>query len=195
MRLNPSLTFTLADHIDFAIKRIKEGNNFDYGIAFEMEYLHPDEMYVAKNAVRYLQKKFDVVFPKGETAVIAMHILEAESLKERPEKVELSDDQFYEELLSLIKETFEIDVSLEDFSYYRFVTHIQYLLNRKSKNQEITTDNVEMFNVIKKEYQDTYLFALKIKQLIHSYFGFEIGDEELMYLMLHINRFKVKQIK
>ena len=189
--LNQNLTFSLADHLDFAIKRIREGKSFDYGITFEMGYLHPKEMEVANTAVKYLQKIFDVKLPKSEGSAIAMHILEAENHKEKPVTSQ-DTDHFFEKISNVIEKEMGIIVDNNDFNYFRFITHIQYLLERKNQNIEIESKNNQLFEITKQQYSDSYQVALKIKDCISEAYGYAIGNEEILYLMLHINRLKAK---
>ena len=51
-----------------------------------------------------------------------------------------------------------------------------------SKN--ISSENEKMFELLKVQYPKTYDCAIAIKNILNV----EFNDEELLYLMLHINR-------
>ena len=46
-----------------------------------------------------------------------------------------------------------------------------------------------MFEKMKGEYVDVYQCVLKIKEYFEKVLNWQLNDEELLYLMLHINRF------
>lgn len=74
------------------------------------------------------------------------------------------------------------------FNYSRFASHMQYLFRRKSEYTEISSTNKKLFELLKNEYPMTYQCVLGIKELIFNKFNWNIGDEELLYLILHVNR-------
>ena len=65
---------------------------------------------------------------------------------------------------------------------------MQYLFRRKSSYTEISSTNKKLFELLKNEYPMTYQCVLGIKELIFNKFNWNIGDEELLYLILHVNR-------
>lgn len=66
------------------------------------------------------------------------------------------------------------------------VLHI--IFRRKSEYTEISSTNKKLFELLKNEYPMTYQCVLGIKELIFNKFNWNIGDEELLYLILHVNR-------
>lgn len=65
---------------------------------------------------------------------------------------------------------------------------MQYLLKRKEKDISIISENEKMFEMMKTEYQETYDCVLEIKRYIEEKLGWNPSNEELLYLMLHVNR-------
>ena len=192
IKLNPNLVFTLADHINFATKRIKEGLSIDYGITYEMNYLHPEEFHISKEAVKLIKKMTGVTFPKEETAIIAMHILEAEHFKEQEQKsVRIS--QIIDDLADIIRKKMNVVIDEDDFNYFRFATHVQYLISRQHEKMEISSDNKALFESMKSSYPDVYECVLQIEAYFKENQNWTISDEEKMYLIIHINRICSKE--
>ena len=46
-----------------------------------------------------------------------------------------------------------------------------------------------MFSQMKKEFFEVYQCVLKIKEYFVKTLNWQLNDEELLYLMLHVNRF------
>ncbi len=190
LKLNPNLVFSLADHINFSIERIKQGITFDHGLTYEMNYLHPVEFEIAKEAVNMIQKKYEIVFSKEEAAIIALHILESES---HYKKETINTSQVVDDLAEIVRKEMDIVIDADDFNYYRFATHIQYLMNRQKENQSIKSENKEMFNMIRNSYPKVYDCVLKMKKYFNEQLNWDVSEEEQLYLMIHINRICSKE--
>lgn len=66
-----------------------------------------------------------------------------------------------------------------------FATFLHFARNTTT---EISSTNKKLFELLKNEYPMTYQCVLGIKELIFNKFNWNIGDEELLYLILHVNR-------
>lgn len=75
--LSPNLPITLADHIQFAIKRAREHMVVSLPLERDLEQLHPIEYRLGELAVRGIKKTFAVRMPQSEAAGIAMSIINA----------------------------------------------------------------------------------------------------------------------
>ncbi len=183
-KLNPNLSFTLADHINFTIKRLKEGIEMNYGLDYEIKFLHPKEFDIAQKAKEYIEKKLNVKLPKSEIPILALHILDAE--KHKPaNKV---NTVVIEDITKIVQEKMDINFDRNNFNYYRFATHIQYLLSRMDKKHPISSDNEKMFESIKNRYPRAYECVVAIDDYFQKKLNYEISEEEQLYLMIHINR-------
>lgn len=187
-KLNPNLFFTLADHINFAIKRARKGIEFHFGITYEMRYLHADEMKIGEEVVALINKTYGVEIASDEAAVIAMHILEAKSITKKVTSKNSALDHIILGLCEIMNRTLKITIEKDSFNFCRFVTHIQYLLQRRDEKKEITSANSKLCNAMKKEFPETYRCVMDIKIYFKEELKWDVSEEELLYLMLHINR-------
>jgi len=62
-QLNPNLVFSLADHINFAIKRQKEYGNVKLLFSYDIEQLYPKETKLGQYAVKLIKKNFSSICP------------------------------------------------------------------------------------------------------------------------------------
>ena len=97
-------------------------------------------------------------------------------------------EQFIEDITFIVKYTLHIDIDRNDFTYSRFVTHLKYLLKRVSQIDKAKSENVKMYEKVKAEYPYLQTATEKIKDYMTLCLGIEPGEEELLYLMLHLNR-------
>lgn len=186
-KLNPSTIFTLADHINYSIKRIKQGIPLKYAFAYEVGYQYPEEMRLSRQAVKQIEKQYEVMFSKSETAMIAMHLVEAENY-EFSSKVIYNNDLIISQVMEIVKKQLHISIQEDDFNYVRFVTHLNHLISRIEEGQQIISDDNRLFLELVKEYPDIYTCVLDIKNYLKTELKYKISEEEMLYLMLHINR-------
>lgn len=191
--LNVNLTFTLADHIQFSLQRIEQGVHFTPGFEYELQYQYPAEYDIGVLAVRLINRKMNVNLPKEEAAIIAMHIIENEvkskdtiNNKSTEIKVVLGN------IVKIVEKQLKISINEESFNYYRFITHMKHLLNRVYEGQ-INTENEKLFDEIKVLYPEMFLCAQNIGDYIEEVYSRKITNEEILYIVLHLNRLHVEE--
>lgn len=187
--LSPNLPITLADHIQFAIKRAREHLMVPMPLAFDVEQSHPVEYRLARLALRGIKKTFGVRMPPSEAAGLALSIVNAAV---GPSAASAETGARAEEMLAKITKTVErvlgMQVDTSSFAYARFATHIRYLLDRVAKGEPIDSDNAGLYEVMVEQYPQAVACANKINQEIGEAYGSSLTHEELVYLILHINR-------
>ena len=167
--LKENAIYTLADHLNFAVIRLNKGMIFNTPISNELRDLYPVEVKVAK------------------MYAIAMNIINSEEILSSTSDVSVKSE-FILEIVHLIEAQMHISIDKNSFNYSRFASHMQYLFRRKSEYTEISSTNKKLFELLKNEYPKTYQCVLGIKEMIFNKFNWNIGDEELLYLILHVNR-------
>lgn len=186
--LSDSFVFTLADHLHFTIQRCQEGMIIENPLSYELQYLYEKEMELAKWSRRLIYRRLFVRLPVEEEANIAMHFINAQATaKKKDEESDLT--RIIDDITSIIEQELNLLIDRDDFNYSRFIMHLQYLLKRKDEKIIIQTSNLKMFQQMKKEFQDVYHCVLKIKDYFEKTLNWQLNDEELLYLMLHVNRF------
>ena len=128
-----------------------------------------------------------IQLPKEEIIGIALHLINAKAIVNSYQKSEGNNDVI-ENITNIIERFFSITVERKSFNYSRFVSHIQYLLKRGSEGQYIMSDNQEMFKTLTDSFPKVYECAKQIDAYIFKQFNYTFNDEEILYLMLHINR-------
>lgn len=91
-------------------------------------------------------------------------------------------------MVKIVEQDYGIEINRQDFNYSRFVTHMHYLIKRAKSNEQLVTDNGGMYEHLVKEYPKNYETSKKVREYISTKIGLQLSDEEMLYLMLHINR-------
>ena len=72
--LNSNIHVALADHIGFAIDRIKMGLDISNPFIYEIQALYPNEYQVARKAQELIKDRLGIVISESEIGFIALHI-------------------------------------------------------------------------------------------------------------------------
>ena len=93
-----------------------------------------------------------------------------------------------EDILNIVKYYFIIDFDEESLAYFRFVTHIKFFAQRLLNKEVVEASNDELFEIMKEKIPEAHECTVKIKTYIEKYYDYVVNNDEMMYLMLHINR-------
>ena len=190
--LSSNLVFTLADHINFAIERNQRNMNLRNPFLYDIRYFYEKEMDIGNLAVKMIRRYLKVSLPEEEAGNIALHFINAEALSEKENEFNVSDTGV-EEVTYLIEKELNIRIKREDFNYSRFVSHLQYLMKRKDAVSSISSDNIKLYMEMKEEFPVIYQCVLKIRDYMAGKLDWELSEEELLYLILHVNRLYARE--
>lgn len=187
---NSNLVFVLADHIDFALKREKNGLAVNFPYSDELELEQPLLNKWAFWIVRNIDQNFQVKLPKGEITCIAMHLINSHGGQKKcgNESLMQKSERIHRAILKIIEDHFQTHLNRKDLNYYRFRDHIRYFVRRKEKNEEFTENTGDIFEAMRTAYPQTYECVLKIDEYLMKEYGSRCQPDELLYLMIHINR-------
>ena len=185
-----NLAFILADHINFSIKRVKVGMKVDFPYSYDIEIEFPEFNKYARWIINNINKKMNVFLDKGEITCVAMHLISAHEGTKNEGKESLSEksNRILNEVTQIIENHFEFKMDKSTLDYQRFRYHVQYFVKRKEAHEEIKEDNLEMFDRMKQTYPKTYECVCLIQNYIGKEFKEICSKDELLYLMIHINR-------
>ena len=157
----------------------------------EIRHLYDKEMLLGKWAVKHIDKKLSIKLPQSEEENLALHFIHVMQMnKQSQEKDDI--EHFVEDITEIIESEMNIIIDRNGFSYARFVTHLKYLLKRSNKLNESVSDNEKMYESVYNNYPNIQGVIKKIKEYIMIELDIEPSNEELLYLMIHINRLCAK---
>ena len=191
--LSPNLPITLADHIQFALKRARDHMVVAMPLWREAESAYPVEYRLGEMAVAGLQKTFGVRIQRQEAAGIALSIVNAAvSSSPRAARAERKEEQLFTRIARIIEQRMGVTIDETSFAYTRFESHIRYLLERLESGQPFKTENAELYPSLSSQYPKAASCAHEVADAIGEAYGTELSDEEVLYLILHITRVVAK---
>ncbi|MBT2658373.1 PRD domain-containing protein [Bacillus sp. ISL-18] len=186
-KLNDSIYIHLTDHIHFAIERIKSNLPIKNGLLWETKQLYKDEYEIGLEALNMICEQFGVILPEDEAGFLALHFVNAELGEEMP--VVQSMTKVMQEILTIVRYHFKIEFNENSLPFYRFITHLKFFAQRLVKgNHYNNTSDDDLYNVIKLKYPEAYKCSQKIKKFIENSYTYQLTDEEMIYLTIHIER-------
>lgn len=186
-RLNPNLPFTLADHLHFAGERLKNGINLTNPIAYDIRHLYPKEAALADQALQILQEQTGRALPQEEAVNVAMHLINAEAESGDLQSV-LMTMKILSDVEAIVERCLQIKLDKNSYHYSRFVMHLRYLINRLASDTQTEERGADMLRTLAREYPSIYLCAREVADYFDKTWHWRCNDEEVLYLMLHINR-------
>lgn len=185
--LNPNVVFALSDHIAFCIERMKKNIQIEYPLMYDLQQLHYKEVRIARDAVKLINYRLRTNIPASEAAGIAINIINNEMTPTKQQTV-IGADGIIEHITALIEDACSMVINRDSVNYARYATHMLYFLQRLADETYINSGNASLLVTLKEGYPNEYAAAVKIVRYLESKFSKNIEKEELVYLMLHINR-------
>lgn len=187
--LDDSIYLTLADHIAFAIDRLKNGIVVHNALLLETKLIYPDEFQAASSAVDYLNERFSMSLPEDEAAFIALHFVNAGSSGNMDETLETT--RMVREITTIIRNYFHLEFDRDSLAYRRLLVHLKFFAGRIIGTDGTDEfEDLQMLQLVKAQYQDSYRCVERISGYVARRYKREVSENERMYLTLHIQRLR-----
>ncbi|MBP2097233.1 PRD domain-containing protein [Enterococcus rivorum] len=187
-KLSPSILFSLADHIRFAIERSESNLENDNPLQWEIPHLYFSEYEVGKEALTIITNELQIQLPMMEASFIALHFVNAQvDGQTMGETIQIT--QLTKNIVKIIQSLFGITLDKTTLNYSRFTTHLRYFIARQeSADQLEVAMDTSLKEVIQERYMKSYACGLLIKEMLKREFHWIITEDELVYLVVHIER-------
>ena len=100
-------------------------------LQYDIEHLYEKEMELAEWAISLIDKKIRIKLPHAEAANIALHFAEAAEVASQMENKN-DIEWVIEDVTKIVEESLGLKLDRKEFNYSRFVTHVQYLIQREN---------------------------------------------------------------
>ncbi len=186
-KLNQNIYITLADHINFAIERQKNGIAIRNALLWEIKKLYNHEFLVGKEALNIISRRLGVSLPEDEAGFIALHFVNA--LMDDLSMEKTTDmTKMIQRIISIIKYHFNLELDEYSIHYERFITHLKFFAQRIFTGVKIEDQDSQFIEVLKLKYKKEYECTIKIRDYVKQEFDCDLTEDEMIYLTIHINR-------
>lgn len=188
LAINPSLFFTLADHLKFAVERKAHEVDIDAPFQWEIPHLYYQEYEIGKVALDLIKNELNLELPQTEASFIALHFVNAQtdnqSMNQTIRMTTLTKD-----IVKIIQGLFDVTLDKTTMTYSRFITHLRYFIARQesAEAKTVAMDN-GLKAIIRERYIKSYACGLMIKEMLEKDYSWQVSEDEIVYLVIHIER-------
>ena len=186
-KLNSQVFIILFDHLIFALERQHKNIILQNRLLWEVRQFYPAEFALGKRMIEYLNQRLQIKLPEEEASNIAFHLVNAQTENPNMEQT-IQAVKMLKDIFNIVQYSFANRIRTDSIHYTRFVTHMQFFLQRVLEHKMLSGDELDIFEQVAKGHPESYCCARKIGAYIQGVQKEEISREELLYLTIHIAR-------
>ncbi|MCR2824127.1 PRD domain-containing protein [Microbacterium sp. zg.Y909] len=184
--LGRRLTVAVIDHIQYVLERLAQGVRIPAASMPELRVLHPQESAAATRMASSISAALDTRLPDEEAVFLTMHLLNA--TRDEPNGTAALLFRRVQHVVATVEAGLGVDLNVESPDYARFILHVQFLLQRLVSRSMLRGSDTSFFEFAKHSYPRSYAIAERVKGYVREATGSELTDEELLYVIVHVER-------
>ncbi len=182
-RVDKSILFPMADHIEYAVKRVQNHEQISNPLTEDIRLLFHAEYKVAQHIQPILKERMGISIGEDEVGYIALHIHSA--IEDDCVSDAMQMARAVRECISLIEKETGTPISVLSLSYNRLMNHIRYMIARALRQEHL---KVNMNDYMGVKFPKAFQIAQTVCQQIEENMKCKINDIEVGYLAMHIER-------
>ncbi|MCL2898358.1 BglG family transcription antiterminator LicT [Brenneria tiliae] len=186
IELQDTLFLALSDHINFSVKRYKEGLKIHNQLLWEVKVFYPKEFSVGLRALDIIEEKLHIRLPDDEAGFIALHLVNAINNSDMQSTMESAT--LIKDILTIVKYDLRIKYDENSIDYQRFITHLKFFALRLLSRNAVSHADDSIYQGIKELMPIAYTCAMRVCQYVERHYQYQLTTDEIMFLTIHINR-------
>lgn len=186
-RASSTTVVGLADHISFALERLRQGIEIEYPLRAEVAHLYPAELATAGRVLELVNARLDVPLPPEEAVPIALHLVNAGfATGDLSQTYRMTG--VFAQLFDVLEQTYSRPFDRDTVNAARFITHLRYFFVRAHTGRQLDDGAGRLGTAIRGAYPEAYSTALKLQAVLELRLGQPLTEDEVTYLTLHVAR-------
>ena len=181
--IDRSILFPLADHIYYAVERIKKKEQISNPLTEDIRVLFHMEFKVAESIRPLLKKQFQIDIEDDEIGYVALHIHSAIEDEKVSQAMQMA--RSVRECISMVEEAIGKPIDIASLSYNRLMNHIRYMVARALSGEKL---KVNMNDYMEVKFPESFGMAQVICDRVGTSLGVKLEEVETGYLAMHIER-------
>lgn len=182
-QIDRGILFPMADHIAFAVRRIRNNEQISNPLTEDIRILFYKEYKVAECMKQLLADMLGVEIDEHEIGYIALHVHSA--IEEEKVSQAMQVARAVRECISLVEKQTGKKIDVMSLSYNRLMNHIRYMIARSLNGEKL---KVSMNDYMEIKFPEAYKMAIKVCDEIEKDLKLKLEDVEIGYLAIHIER-------
>ena len=163
--LNDYIYVTLTDHISYTLKLFDEGIERPNILIWEIKKFYPKEYNIGLKALEFIESELGKKINEEEAGNIALHLITAQ-INGKSDKTDIaySMTKKIQDILNIVKYTYDIELDEQSLNYERFITHLRFFFKRLNNKTQYRNENEDfLLPQVKEKYKDAYKCMLKYR--------------------------------
>ena len=178
-----SILSTMADHLDFAVRRIQNGEQISNPLTDDIRIMFYKEYKVAGCIRDLLKEKLGIRIDEHEIGYIALHVHAAIVDENVSQAMEIA--RTVRECICMVEEETGKSIDVMSLSYNRLMNHVRYMVARAIHGEKLKMSLNDYMSV---KFPGPYMTAEKICRKMEKSLKLPIPDIEIGYLAMHLER-------
>lgn len=189
-KIDRTILFPMADHIEFAVRRIKNNEQISNPLTEDIRVLFYKEYKIAQCMEQLLWDELRVRIDEHEVGYIALHIHSAIEDEKVSQAMRIASA--VRDCISLVEEQTGKKIDVMTLAYNRLMNHVRYMVARALNGEKL---KLNMNDYMEIKFPEAYKIAEKICEEIGHSIRRELDDIEIGYLAMHIERVTSDEIQ
>lgn len=182
-KIDWAILFPMADHIAFAVKRIRNGEQISNPLTGDIRALFHMEYKIAESVGPVLKEKLDAEIDEHEIGYIALHIHSA--IEDENVALSMQIARTVRECIQLVENETGMRIDVMSLSYNRLMNHVRYMVARAVKGEKL---KLNMNDYMSEKFPDAFRLASIVCGHLEKYLKRPMDEVETGYLAMHIQR-------
>ena len=183
--IDRSILFPLADHIYYAVERIKKKEQISNPLTEDIRLLFHMEYKVAACIIPILQKKYRISIGDDEVGYIALHVHSAIDNENVSDAIQIA--RAVRACVQIVEEAMDKKIDVLSLSYNRLMNHVRYMIVRAIKGEKLKM-SLNDYMSVKYPSEFNRVMEKTICDEIAKMVNCTFEDAEIGYLAMHICR-------
>lgn len=182
-KIDKRILFPLADHISFAVARMKNGEQISNPLTGDIHALFYKEFQVASVLKKILSDRMQVEIGDDEIGYVALHVHSA--IEDEKVSVAMQMARTVRECVSIIEAETGKKIDVMTLDYNRLMNHVKYMAARLLRGEEL---KININDYIEIKFPKAFAIATTVCDHLGENIGVQPGEREIGYLAMHIER-------
>lgn len=181
--IDRNILFPLADHISYAIERIRRNETISNPLTEDIRILFHMEYKVASCVIPLLESRFGISIGEDEVGYITLHVHSA--IDDEKVSDAMQTARAVRECIRIVEESMGKKIDVMTLSYNRLMNHVRYMIVRALEGEKL---KLSLNDYMQVKYPEEFALATQICDEIGQMIKCPLKDVEIGYLAMHICR-------
>ena len=181
--IDRGILFPLADHISFAVARIRRNEQISNPLTDDIRVMFYKEYKVASCIRELLKERLPIEIDEHEIGYLALHVHSAIVEENVSQAMEVA--RAVRESISLVEHITGHTIDVMSLSYNRMMNHIRYMVARAVSGEKL---KVNMNDYMSVKFPKAFQAAKRICEEMEKRLKLPMEEIEIGYLAMHIER-------